>query len=671
MKKSFYVLSLFILIFFSDTKVKASHAMGAEIMYEWTSDSTYRIYYRFYKDCSGIKEDSIVTICLRNSCRPGWDTTIILSKAFILPAGITNGKQIFPGCPSQPTYCDGGTLPGYREWWYANQFTFPSRCNFWTLSHSELSRNSIANFPGGGNLYVEATLNNLDAPGNSSACFSVLPNPYYGDASYTYNAGALDPNNDSLYFEMIAPQSGFDCAPSSMTWGAGYGLPSNPLATGSTFSFDNIIGQMSYRPNARGQYALAERVSEYKYVPDKGWVKAGSIVRDIMVVIFPSSPIQPSLTTVASSISGATIISGTIFACGGTNFNFCFDAKTADISAVLVVTDNDFAWPTYTKPHVSYSHMYTDSVRGCFSWTPGVYDTGLRVLCVSVKDSSCKTAQYSNTFSIPMRVLPGIVAHASKSRICSGDSVVLAGTGGTGYTWGVVSGGSSITSLSCIVCSPAVAKPTLTTSYTLTGVSTYGCNTNDTIKIIVDTLTPAPSVYISTIPALSSYTAGATIQFNANATGTFPSTTYQWLRNGTIIPGATSNIYTTSTLTTHDVISVVVHNNKPCSVVDTAVSNTFPLSVYQVPGSDMVHIYPNPNNGSFSITGNLDIPDNIPVQIEITNTLGQIVYQDRTNVISGHVNKQVLLGVNTPQGLYYVKVIAGNNFWASSLSVIK
>src|SRR6185312_2268244 len=131
------------LLSLNPSKASASHAAGAELVYQWVSDSTYRFYYHFYRDCIGIPEPDSVTMCWFNSCDPTVGGSIWLDKLATLPGGDPNGTQVLISCPGKPTSCDvpTSTLPGYEEWWYGGKLTLPSRCNYWTFNVSISARN--------------------------------------------------------------------------------------------------------------------------------------------------------------------------------------------------------------------------------------------------------------------------------------------------------------------------------------------------------------------------------------------------------------------------------------------------------------------------------------------------------------------------------------------------
>src|SRR6185295_9247535 len=88
------------------------------------------------------------------------------------------GQEITYPCPGSPTTCTNGTQPGIQQWVYRGIITLPYPCTDWNFNFSVAARNCAIttivkpnpcnSTTSPGNIYVEATLNNVVAPNNSS-----------------------------------------------------------------------------------------------------------------------------------------------------------------------------------------------------------------------------------------------------------------------------------------------------------------------------------------------------------------------------------------------------------------------------------------------------------------------------------------------------------------------
>ena len=76
------------------------------------------------------------------------------------------------------------------------------------------------------------------------------------------------------------------------------------------------------------------------------------------------------------------------------------------------------------------------------------------------------------------------------------------------------------------------------------GTETVGGNTTQTPTLVAQTLAAPTALTIDSQPADQTITAGQTATFSVTATGT-GTLIYRWLKNGTVIPGATNSSYTT------------------------------------------------------------------------------------------------------------------------------
>ncbi len=483
---------------------RASHCAGGELMYVWVSGSTYDLYFKFYRDCSGISAPSTVDVCYNNTCNSISGNLTLNQIVGQLPAAACgsgpNGLPVINGCPQYPTTCQqpGAALPGYEEYWYTARVTLPMQCNFWRFAASLSARNSaVTNIQGGGsaNLYVEATLYSANGtkenPGNSNPCFTVKPVPYVNNGNYfTYNMGAIDRDGDSLTYQLIQPRdkdpNTCNGIPLPFTQPS-YNLLNNPFTTtGSNFTLNPVTGQMGFTSSNSQVANIAILVREYQ-----NGVLRGTSMRDIQIISLPGTNRQPQPSP-PPVINGGQSNNGRYEGCSGQTLQFCFDVKAADTSAILQPNDN-INNLTPGLPQVapgaslSYTNVFQDSMNVCFSWTPSISDTGFHNVVITVRDTVCRPPGLPNqqTFTLPIYIY-ATTTILKDTIICSGDTVDLSVVGGTKFRWSVLPGGDALTTLSCDSCQTVRAWPKKTTNYVVTSNLQSVCGKNrDTVTITV------------------------------------------------------------------------------------------------------------------------------------------------------------------------------------------
>lgn len=674
-----------LLTFVSNTS-KASHAAGAELIYEWVSDSTYRFYFKFYRDCTGAPAPRRVQMCYTNTCTNQVGSIFLDSLTGTLPNGSNNGTEVATGCANQPSTCESSTsaVPGYREWWYSDTFRLPVNCDNWRFSVTIANRNTSVNLVNGIPLYVETTLYSVTAPQNSSPVFSVKPVPYVCiNSPYRYNNGGVDPNGDSVAFQVINPLDGStncNVAPTNATFTSAspsYSIPSNPFQTNNTFNISASTGELTFTPGLQGAQTVTVRANEYR-----NGNLIGSVMRDIQVQVLPCNGgggTTPTLSTDGASVSGsATFTNGTVYGCATQQFTFCFDAKSTDPNAILVVSDNSgAAMPGAT---VTYTNLQTDSVRGCVTWTPNPTDTGTRVFVVTVKDSACASngVAISHSFTVPVYVW-AVTAALKDTAICVGDSTVLTGVGGTAYIWSAVPGGSGTSSLSCTNCKSPIAKPSTTTSYIVTSNSSSVCNQNtDTVTVTVIQQSASGSSNSPVCP-------GNTLQlFGTSA----PNLTYIWtgpngftsnLQNPTIpnaqsINSGTYGVRVTNGTCTSAVFNITVYVGPPAG---PAASSNSPvcrgsqlfLTASTVSGTNVVYNWTGPNgytsNQQNPIINNVALNDSGKYFVNATID-GCVSFSDSVTV---KVNDLPPAPVANPDTLTYCQDVTASPLTASGTNL--
>lgn len=72
-------------------------------------------------------------------------------------------------------------------------------------------------------------------------------------------------------------------------------------------------------------------------------------------------------------------------------------------------------------------------------------------------------------------------------------------------------------------------------------------------------------------------------------------------------------------------------------------------------------LFPNPNNGSFTLKAGLIHDQEVP--IEITNIMGQVVYTDKAEVKGKLLLKTFALGGNLSNGIYFLRLAAKEEKW--------
>ncbi|MCB0700779.1 MAG: hypothetical protein KDC11_13045, partial [Chitinophagaceae bacterium] len=471
-------------------KAQASHAAGGEIIYVHISDSTYQLFFKFYRDCTGISEPGSVQVCIHNDCTNQTFTRDMSKWGGTLPPdNRANGSPVSAGCSQFPNKCilGGSPLPGYREWWYSRIETLPLKCNAWTFSVSINARNGSQNI-GGGNLYVATRFNSAISWVNSSPFYSIKPIPYVCiGQQFSYNNGARDSDGDSLYTELMRPLTATSCTANPTQVGLTAMSPpinftNNPFQTNNTFNLNGNTGQMTFTAGQQGQHALTVRTREYR-----NGQEIGSIMRDVQVQVIVCNIQPPKIDTPKNEfIGGVYLPNGSFAGCIGQPLNFCFDIKSVDTGGILLAEDNLIT--SIPAANITYSNLGKDSVRACFSWTPAAGDAGkTHNFQITIKDSTCRPPgillQYVRDISI--FIWPNIKA-SPDTNICLGEPTFLGVSGGGDYQWSVIAGNDP-TGFPKTGPGP-IGQPTVTTTYQVVStINQYCPNSNkDTVVITVE-----------------------------------------------------------------------------------------------------------------------------------------------------------------------------------------
>jgi len=275
--------------------------------------------------------------------------------------------------------------------------------------------------------------------------------------------------------------------------------------------------------------------------------------------------------------------------------------------------------------------------------------------CPSEKDSISIIVNSVTPVSVHITSSPG-------DTVCSGTLVTFTATTTTGgvnpaYQWmtGVTPVVGAVTS--------TWATPSLTNGETVYCImsSDIVCptpvNANSNV-LTMDIADGPPLVNIGATPG-AVVAPGSAITFTAyiyNAGGP----TYQWSVNGVPVAGATLSTYVLTNVTQTYTVSVTVTSDLTCSVPDFITNslvvgnpNTGVANVSSA--MEDIDLYPNPNNGNFTIKGVLGNTNINAVNFKVYNLIGQVVYEGSITPQSNALNKTFELN-NMPDGVYIMNI---------------
>lgn len=208
----------------------------------------------------------------------------------------------------------------------------------------------------------------------------------------------------------------------------------------------------------------------------------------------------------------------------------------------------------------------------------------------------------------------------------------------------------------------------------LTSNKTCVYNPVDTSNAIVISLASYLTPSVTLTASVNANLPGQPIDFTATAINVGVNPTYEWFKNGILIPNVTGTTYSGYNLTMNDQIRVVVHSGYTCATVDTATDFwgnpdiVVPTAVLSVNNAKGIVLYPNPNPGEFNVAG---VASGARVAAMVMNAIGQEVYNASVDVINGRFNMHIALDKNLPSGVYILQLQSGNNKETIRFSISK
>ena len=257
-----------------------------------------------------------------------------------------------------------------------------------------------------------------------------------------------------------------------------------------------------------------------------------------------------------------------------------------------------------------------------YTWSNGVTNgvafTPTSTANYTVSGTNANGCTGTASVSVVVNALPVVSTSVSPSAtVCAGSPVTLSGSGAATYTWtGGVSNGIPFT-------------PATSASYTVTGTAANGC-TNTAVRPLT----------VNALPALGASTSNATLCVGQTATLTaFGAASYTWNAGQQTAAIAVSPTATT-TYTVRGSNAAGCIGSIPVTQIVSPCTGIEQLSA----SGTEIRFYPNPNQGSFTVSAKADI------ELQIVNDLGELV---RSMALSSYNDRQVRIE-GLAQGVYFL-----------------
>ncbi len=489
----------------------------------------------------------------------------------------------------------------------------------------------------------------------SGATFTMVPS---GANAYIYSSGAatVSPSSDASFSVTGISTQGCMSSNVAISNVTVVALPVVSVTSGTicqggvytmtasgaaTYVYSN--GSQTVNPSVTTSYSVTG-------VASNGCPSSNTAVATITVYSLPALTIT-SNTAICSGDNATLTVSGansyvwnttstvtsivvsplanTSYSVIGTNANGCQNMATQ-----LIVV-NPLPTVTVNGGAICPGGSFTLTPSGALTY---IYSSGSPVVTpvsttaysvAGIDANGCMSADAVATVSVVNALTISVTGNTT---ICNGQTTSLTASGAVTYSWSTNASGSVI-----------AVSPTGLTSYTVTGTSSNCSNTT------------VVSVSVNALPSVNATSSSTLICSGETATLTAQgASSYQWVGGSSttslLVVNPTTN--TTYTVTGTDANSctssaVVTQSVSDCVGLEKIANNVINVSVY-----------PNPNNGDFTITAANE------TSVKILNGIGQVVFS--ANLTQG--DNSVSLSTQ-PKGIYFVQLKQGQEI--KTLKVVK
>ncbi|MGD1845710.1 MAG: T9SS type A sorting domain-containing protein [Salibacteraceae bacterium] len=526
---------LVILLGYGSTAI-AGGLIGGEINYNCVGGNNYEITLQLYRDCAGVSGVINNFIFLFDTC----------GNQSNIPMPLSSTTEISDLCPNQiqNSACNTGLLPGVERLIYKDTVSLAG-CGSWTISYSCFCRAGTNITNGSSSFYLHAKVNTGVGGCNQSPIFhDQQPIPSIELMSHPTNVSfvAYDSDGDLLKYSWTAPMQS---TTQPVTYNVvffnwpSYGIPGQDLDTNTG------ILDINYLSSLTGNLYYGVKVEEF----DSNGNLKGYVIKDYRFNYLNGANPVPSLDSPVSNVSGGLAVGNQNIIQSWAGANLCFDLQFSDqdsLDTLDVYTDLGRIYPG-----ASVTISGTNPVVATICATIPVTATTAHDFTITATDDVCPIYGKRNVWA--SIELMGPVSVSPNDAICPGDSAQLYALGDTSYQWTVLSGDPILLGVNfgCDTCNSTWAKPSVTTTYVVSGLTS---GTSDTVVVA-----PVVNPTVATGNDTSMCANGACIQVSVSG-----ASSYVWST------GFTSS-FGTGYICSPGTYTVTGTDTNGCSDVDTIV----------------------------------------------------------------------------------------------------
>jgi gliding motility-associated-like protein len=475
------------LLVFGCLQVKASHILGGELFYTYVSGNTYNVSMIIYGDCSGSPTAFQGLISATPEVQV-YNGTVLISTIYLQPQSGA-GVLVSPVCPDEinnTTCTPTGTLPGIKKYVYTNAYTLNGTSANWkfrttgqfqnaTLAGRSNSMTNVTIPLAGSLMSLEATLNNTFAT-NSSPTYTTIPTPFFCvNKPQEYNQGAVDPNSDSLVYNLVPGLDATTTPSTNVAYIAPFTATAPLGCAPGTYVFSNTTGQLSFTPNIVQRALVVSKVSEYR-----NGILIGTSMREMTFVVLDICTNTPPDGIFGSVVNATIVNASTLKVCkftGTTSFNIdasdpdgdniTLSAQGLPAGVITNITNNGAPNPVFS-----------------LSWdisnvTPGTY-----TFFLTFSDDGCPLAsKQTKAFTIIIAPKPNMTYSQISQPNCVAKAKfnVTPLNGTAPYALNVTQGATTVLNLTNI--NGVITDSLATGNYSFTITNADGCSKDTAISI--------------------------------------------------------------------------------------------------------------------------------------------------------------------------------------------